>query len=170
MTLHRYFATCARGLEPMLADELRELGAADVAPGRGGVAFAGDRAVLYRANLWLRTAVRVLQPILEATVTSPDELYEAVFVNGTLLLSRMCAGFDYYVIDSVVDGAAYVTRFVSWVNGLFDNYVIDGIVNRVADITMGIGNRFRQLQTGSINGYLYVIVVGVVVVMVARLL
>ena len=99
-----------------------------------------------------------------------DELYEAVFVNGTLLLSRMCAGFDRYVIDSIVDGTAYVTRFVSWVNGLFDNYVIDGIVNRVADVTMGIGNRFRQLQTGSINGYLYVIVVGVVVVMVARLM
>src|SRR6516165_8545739 len=73
-----FFATCARGLEPVLADELRALGAADVATGRGGVAFAGDRALLYQANLWLRTAVRVLRPILEVTVTSPDELYEAV--------------------------------------------------------------------------------------------
>ena len=49
-----------------------------IAPGRGGVAFAGDQALLYRANLWLRTAVRVLKPILEADVTSPDELYAAV--------------------------------------------------------------------------------------------
>ncbi len=62
----------------MLAGELRQLGAADVEPGRGGVSFAGDRALLYRANLWLRTAVRVLWPILEATVVSPDELYDAV--------------------------------------------------------------------------------------------
>ena len=54
------------------------LGAHDVAPGRGGTAFAGDKALLYRANLWLRTAVRVLKPILEADVTSPDELYDAV--------------------------------------------------------------------------------------------
>jgi putative N6-adenine-specific DNA methylase len=76
--MSKYFATCARGIEPVLADELRTLGAADVAPGRGGVAFAGDKALLYRANLWLRTAVRVLMPILEATVTTPDELYEAV--------------------------------------------------------------------------------------------
>jgi putative N6-adenine-specific DNA methylase len=76
--LARFFATCARGLEPVLADELRALGAQDVAPGRGGTAFAGDRSLLYRANLWLRTAVRVLQPILEADVTSPDELYDAV--------------------------------------------------------------------------------------------
>jgi putative N6-adenine-specific DNA methylase len=74
----RFFATCARGLEPVLAEELRGLGAQSVEPGRGGVAFAGDKELLYRANLWLRTAIRVLVPILEATVTSPDELYEAV--------------------------------------------------------------------------------------------
>jgi len=99
-----------------------------------------------------------------------DEIYNAVFVNGTLLLTRICAGFDYYVIDSIVDGAAYLTRAVSWINGLFDNYIIDGLVNRIADATVGIGGRFRQLQTGSINGYLYVIVVGVVAVMIARLM
>jgi putative N6-adenine-specific DNA methylase len=78
MSKSRYFATCARGLEGILADELRALNALDVEPGRGGTAFAGDKALLYRANLWLRTAVRVLVPILEATVTSPDELYDAV--------------------------------------------------------------------------------------------
>src|SRR5207302_7982642 len=78
VNMDRFFATCARGLEAPLAGELRSLGASDVAPGRGGTAFAGDIALLYRANLWLRTAVRVLKPILEADVTSPEELYEAV--------------------------------------------------------------------------------------------
>lgn len=73
-----YFATCARGIESILAGELLALGADDVEPGRGGVRFAGDQALLYRANLWLRTAVRVLKPILEAEVSSPEELYEAV--------------------------------------------------------------------------------------------
>jgi putative N6-adenine-specific DNA methylase len=76
--VERYFATCGRGIEPVLAGELQALRASDVEPGRGGVHFAGDRALLYQANLWLRTAVRILQPILEATVTSPDELYDAV--------------------------------------------------------------------------------------------
>jgi putative N6-adenine-specific DNA methylase len=76
--MDRFFATCARGLEPVLADELRALGAHDVTPGRGGTAFAGDKALLYRTNLWLRTAVRILKPILEADVASPDELYAAV--------------------------------------------------------------------------------------------
>jgi putative N6-adenine-specific DNA methylase len=74
----RFFATCGRGIEPVLADELRALGAAGVEPGRGGVGFDGDRTLLYQANLWLRTAVRVLQPILEADVASPDDLYDAV--------------------------------------------------------------------------------------------
>ncbi len=73
-----YFATCARGIEPVLAGELRDLGAADIEVGRGGVHFAGDQALLYRANLWLRTAIRVLRPIHQATVTSPEELYDAV--------------------------------------------------------------------------------------------
>ena len=72
------FRHLPRGVEAVLAGELRDLGAADVEPGRGGVSFAGDLALLYRANLWLRTAIRVLRPILEATVTSPDELYDAV--------------------------------------------------------------------------------------------
>jgi putative N6-adenine-specific DNA methylase len=78
MNPERFFATCARGLEPVLAEEVRALGADDVAPGRGGVQFAGDRLLLYKANLSLRTAIRVLQPILQAPVTTPEELYEAV--------------------------------------------------------------------------------------------
>jgi putative N6-adenine-specific DNA methylase len=73
-----YFATCARGLERVLAEELLTLGAETVEAGRGGVRFQGDRALLYRANLWLRTAIRVLMPILDARVTSPEELYDAV--------------------------------------------------------------------------------------------
>jgi putative N6-adenine-specific DNA methylase len=78
MAVFPHFATCARGIEPVLADELRALGAAGIEPGRGGVRFTGDQAMLYKANLWLRTAIRVLRPILEVHVESPDELYEAV--------------------------------------------------------------------------------------------
>jgi putative N6-adenine-specific DNA methylase len=78
MPLLRYFATCARGIEPVLAGELRALGAIEIEPGRGGAHFSGDQALLYQANLWLRTAIRVLWPILDAPVHSPDELYDAV--------------------------------------------------------------------------------------------
>ena len=95
----KYFATCARRLEPLLAGELRELGAADVTEGRGGVHFRGDQATLYRANLWLRTAVRVLMPILEAPVASPEELYDAV---QTIDWSRFMTPEHTLAVDSNV--------------------------------------------------------------------
>ncbi|MGF1580467.1 MAG: class I SAM-dependent RNA methyltransferase [Gemmataceae bacterium] len=74
----RCFATCARGLESVLADELIAIGASDVSEGRGGSSFSGDLGTIYKANLCLRTAFRVLRLIFESTVTSPEELYEAV--------------------------------------------------------------------------------------------
>jgi NADH-quinone oxidoreductase subunit L len=87
-----------------------------------------------------------------------DEIYQATVVRGTLALCWLGASFDRYVIDYIVDGAARVTAFLAWLNGWFDNLVIDGIVNAIADATFAIGNRLRQIQTGSINVYLYVIV------------
>jgi NADH-quinone oxidoreductase subunit L len=99
-----------------------------------------------------------------------DEIYAATVLAFTLLLSRASAAFDHYVIDFLVDGTATVTRTVSWLNGLFDNYVIDGMVNGLAALTIGVGGRFRRLQTGSINGYLYVIAVATAVILLARVM
>jgi len=50
-----FFATSAKGLEEVLADELRALGVSNVLPGTGGVHFHGRPADGYRACLWLRT-------------------------------------------------------------------------------------------------------------------
>jgi len=63
------------GLEEVLADELRELGAASVEPGRRMCAFRGDRRLLYRVNLECRTAVRVLKPIGRFPADGIDALY-----------------------------------------------------------------------------------------------
>ena len=65
-----------KGLEEVLADELRELGATDVKVQRRAVRFQGDRALLYRVNLNLRTASRVLMPVLTFEATDADEVYE----------------------------------------------------------------------------------------------
>jgi NADH-quinone oxidoreductase subunit L len=98
-----------------------------------------------------------------------DEIYQVVFVNGALLLARLGSLFDQYIIDVIVDGSASLTRFVSWINGLFDNYIIDGIVNAVANITFWTGNKFRRVQTGNINSYLYGILIAVVVAIIVKL-
>lgn len=114
MPLHRYFATCARGLESVLADELRRLEAAEVEPARGGVRFSGDRALLYRANLHLRTAIRVLQPILEADVRSTDELYEAIRTVdwSERMTPDHTLAVDCNVRDSAITHSQYAARRV----------------------------------------------------------
>lgn len=72
---HHFFAPCPRGLEAVLADELTALGAADIKPIDGGVGFAGDFALCYRANLWSRTAARILWKVAEGPYKSEDDIY-----------------------------------------------------------------------------------------------
>src|SRR6266850_16779 len=98
-----------------------------------------------------------------------DEIYQVVFVNGTLLIARFGSLFDQYIIDGIVNGAAALTRFVYWLNGLFDQYIIDGMVNLIANVTFGIGNKLRRVQTGNINSYLYGILIAIVLLIIAKL-
>ena len=64
------------GLEGVLADELRALGAEDVTEGNRVVFFRGDKEMMYRANFACRTAIRVLKPFLTLNSTGADDLYE----------------------------------------------------------------------------------------------
>lgn len=77
MSSLRYFAPCPRGLEAPLAEELARLGASGIAPAGGGVAFAGDLAVGYRANLESRLASRVLLFVAEGPYRTEHDVYAA---------------------------------------------------------------------------------------------
>ncbi len=125
MTDIRYFATCARGLEPILADELHALHAHEISAGRGGVAFAGGKALLYEANLWPRTAVRVLRPVLEAPVASPEDLYAAVQTIdwAEFLTPEHTLAVDCNVRDSRITHSQYAARKVK-------DAICDQFVNR----------------------------------------
>jgi len=74
----RYFATGHKGLEQVLAAELRapEIGATEVRSGSSGTWFSGGRDAGYRACLWLRSGIRVLEEIARGPASSPEELYE----------------------------------------------------------------------------------------------
>ncbi|MGH8674087.1 MAG: THUMP domain-containing class I SAM-dependent RNA methyltransferase, partial [Burkholderiales bacterium] len=74
----RYFAPCPRGLEPLLAQELAPLGAHQARGVPGGVAFEGDAAICYAANLHSRLASRVLWQIAEFGYRGEDDIYAAV--------------------------------------------------------------------------------------------
>ena len=66
------------GLEEILAKELTELGANNVTIGRRAVSFTGDKALMYKTNLHLRTAIRILKPILKFKATDADMVYDKV--------------------------------------------------------------------------------------------
>lgn len=77
---HEFWMTAQTmyGLEKVLAEELLRLGAKDVRTHNRAVAFTGDLGFLYKANLCLRTALRVLIPISDFPVRTEQDLYAGI--------------------------------------------------------------------------------------------
>ncbi len=73
-----FIAKTFKGLEEILAGELVALGADNIEIQRRAVAFTGDKRLLYKANLHLRTATRILMPIAVFKARTPDEIYAEV--------------------------------------------------------------------------------------------
>jgi len=74
-----FFAPCPRGLEPLLADELRAIGATDPKAVPGGVQFSGDWALCYRANLESRIATRVLWQVSMGRYRNEEDVYRIAY-------------------------------------------------------------------------------------------
>jgi len=69
-------ATCMQNLEEELAEELRQIGASNIEIQRRAVKFTADKELMYKANIWLRTALKVLKPLFSFTAKDPDDLYK----------------------------------------------------------------------------------------------
>jgi putative N6-adenine-specific DNA methylase len=67
-----------QGLEEVLAAEIQTLGGKNIQIGRRMVSFDGDKRLLYKANIHLRTALRILRPIAVFQAQNPDEVYQEV--------------------------------------------------------------------------------------------
>jgi len=94
-----------------------------------------------------------------------DELYDKIFVSGTLSLSRILGKFDLKIIDGIVDGSAFFTKGFSSFIGKFDNVAIDGLVNFFAYFSGFIGLIFRRFQTGKVQTYLVFVLVSLVILL-----
>ncbi|GGB37927.1 ribosomal RNA large subunit methyltransferase K/L [Oceanisphaera marina] len=70
-----FFATCPKGLESLLTDELKNLGATDLQETVAGVAFKGELATAYRACMWSRLASRIMLQLAELTMRTDMDLY-----------------------------------------------------------------------------------------------
>lgn len=115
-----------QGLEEVLAGELINLGANNVQIGRRMVSFTGDKVMLYRANFCLRTAVRILKPILTFQAGSPEDIYAEVLKHPWEELILQGKTFS---IDTVTSGEEFPnSRFVTY-------RVKDAIVDRFKNQT-----------------------------------
>ncbi len=76
--MRNFFATCPKGLEYLLRDELAALGASDVREALSGVHFSGELSIGYRACLWSRLASRILMPLAEFAAADELALYDGV--------------------------------------------------------------------------------------------
>lgn len=84
------------GLEKLLAQELRQLGASNIEIGTRNVSFEGDTGFMYKANLCCRTAIKILKPISVFNLFTEEDLYKHIYqmpwekymdVNGTLAVN-----------------------------------------------------------------------------------
>ena len=105
MKTFELIAKTFQGLEEVLAKELTELGADDIQIGRRMVSFTGDKRMMYRANFHLRTAIRVLKPILHFNAKDADEIYDIV--------KKRIQWEDYMTVNTsfAVDSVVYSDEF-----------------------------------------------------------
>lgn len=76
---YQFFATCPRGLEALLVDELTHNKAHKILATDGGVSFEGDLETMYRVNLHSRIATRVLSRVGEGSYATEEDIYKATF-------------------------------------------------------------------------------------------
>jgi putative N6-adenine-specific DNA methylase len=122
----KFHAKTLKGLEPLLAEELKSLGAERTDVVNRGVNFYGGMALMYRVNLASRLALRVLVPILHFEAGDQETLYRNVrrFDWSRHLDNRMT-----FAIDSVVHSPRFNnSQFVS-------HRVKDAIADRFREAT-----------------------------------
>ena len=111
MENYRMIAKTFFGFEDILADELKKMGAQDVDLGVRMVSFKGDKGFMYKANLGLRTALKILKPIYNFRANSDAALYKGI---SCINWSKYLNANQTFVIDATVHSPHFNhTEFVS---------------------------------------------------------
>lgn len=87
------------GFEELLEKELRALGASKTEIGVRNVSFEGDNGFMYKANLNLRTAIKIIKPIYEFRVRNEEDLYKQVY---SLALEHYLSEDQSFAIDTTL--------------------------------------------------------------------
>lgn len=145
---HENFEMVAKtfqGLEDVLAEELRDLGALNVEPGKRMVSFEGDLEMLYRANLCCRTALRILKPIYKFIARNTDELYEFTkeFDWGSLMNVNSTFSIDTVAYSDEFTHSRFVTyrvkdAIVDWFKDRYGEDKRPGVRLQDADVMINV--------------------------------
>jgi len=87
-----------------------------------------------------------------------DEIYQATFIRGSVLIAKMLSWFDTHVVDGIVNGVATLVRKFAFLNNSFDKHVVDGLVNFTAFTVNTTGAVLRKLQTGKVQTYIVMLI------------
>jgi putative N6-adenine-specific DNA methylase len=114
------------GLEEILAKELQQLGGKNIEEFKRGVSVVGDMGFLYKANLCLHTALKVIIPIAKFTANNEQELYDGI---KQIAWEKFISNSDTLMVEGVTNSEIFThSLFVS-------QKVKDGIVDRFRDKT-----------------------------------
>ncbi len=134
-----------QGLEGVLADELRDLGADDVVPGKRMVSFRGDLETLYKANLCCRTALRILKPFYRFSAKDPDDLYDKTkdFDWSSIMTLDKTFSIDTTAYSSEFTHSRYVTyrikdAIVDWFKDRYGADKRPGVRLQDADVMINV--------------------------------
>ena len=138
-------AKTMQGLEEVLAEELRNLGATNVEPGRRMVSFEGDLEMLYKANLCCRTALRILKPIYKFRATDTDALYDMVkeFNWSTVMSIDKTFAIDTVAYSDEFTHSRFVTyrvkdAIVDWFKDRYGDDKRPGVRLQDADVLINV--------------------------------
>ena len=123
-----WLATCPKGMEQLLSDELLALGAAEVKQTVAAVHFQGELKIAYKACLWSRIANRVLMPLASFRLDTVEDLYEnAVEIPWEdHLLAQNSIAIDFIGTSKLIDNSMYGAQLLK-----------DAIVDRIRRIEGG---------------------------------
>lgn len=107
----KFIAKTLKGLEGVLAQEIRDLGGLDVKKLSRAVEYEGSRTLLYKSNLQLRTALRILVPLFQFNAKDENELYDKVYAYDWCSLIPVDKTF---AIDFTVNSATFThSQYIS---------------------------------------------------------
>jgi len=99
------------GFEEVLAQELRNIGATKVNIGNRMVSFYGDTGFMYKANLCVRTAIKILKPITSGNVRNESDLYNFI---QSIAWEEYLDVEDTFAIHATVNSKAFThSHFIS---------------------------------------------------------